>query len=193
MDRPGQITELQIALDEATADDPAAMAEVRRAIDDLRDERGEKLGLSAVPARQFVESSTEVGLARAMAWGTTAPGAGDRLLAIAQHDADVGHRANSGNRRAGALGWRTSRVVRMVLYEALAISAVGATAGILLGVAFVPLAEFGGLDGGPAAAGSLARGARGQSAGGAGDGRRGRKLSGMGAARLSAAEALRYE
>ncbi|HEX4141941.1 MAG TPA: FtsX-like permease family protein [Pirellulales bacterium] len=137
MDRPGQVTELQIALDAATADDAAALAAVRREIENVRDERGEKLGLSAVPARQFVESSTEVGLARAMAWGTTALALvigslqllNTMLMSVIERIQEIGVLV--------ALGWRTSRVVRMVLYEALALSAVGATAGILLGVTLV--------------------------------------------------------
>jgi len=137
MDRPGQVTELQIALDGATAGDAAAVAEVRRAIEAVRDEQGQKLGLSAVPARQYVESSTEVGLARAMAWGTTALALvigslqllNTMLMSVIERIQEIGVLV--------ALGWRTSRVVRMVLYEALALSAVGATVGIVLGVLLV--------------------------------------------------------
>jgi putative ABC transport system permease protein len=135
LDRPGQITELQIVLDESTARDAQALAAVRRAIEAVRDEQGSPLGLSAVPARQFVESSTEVGLARAMAWGTTALALvigslqllNTMLMSVIERIQEIGVLV--------ALGWRISRVVRMVLYEALAISAIGAIIGILLGVA----------------------------------------------------------
>ena len=45
LDRPGQVTELQIALDPATARDAAAVADVRRAIEALTDDAGRPAGL----------------------------------------------------------------------------------------------------------------------------------------------------
>jgi putative ABC transport system permease protein len=137
LDRPGQVTELQIALDPATARDAAAVAQVRRSIEALTDDEGGRLGLSAVGVRQFVENSTEVGLARAMSWGVTALALAigslqllnTMLMSVVERVQEIGVLV--------ALGWRTSRVVRMVLYEALAISALAATTGIVLGIALV--------------------------------------------------------
>ncbi len=137
MDRAGQVTEFQVAVDSDTVHDKAAIDRVRANIESLRDEQGNLLGLSAMPARQFAEGSTEVGLARAMAWGTSIIAMvigslgllNTMLMSVLERVQEIGI--------LKALGWRTSRVAKMILLESLTLSVSGAIAGVAGGVLLV--------------------------------------------------------
>ena len=134
MDRAGQVTEFQLRLQGATLADPAAVDTLREQIEDLRDDDGLRMGLSAITARRLVDSSTEMGLARAMAWGTTAialvMGAlgmlNTMLMSVLERTREIGI--------LRALGWRTSLIVRLVMAESLTMSLVGAALGIIGGL-----------------------------------------------------------
>ena len=139
MDRAGQVTEFQVALERTISAEKHAIDEVRTQIESLQDEEGHRLGLSAMPARQFVEGSTEAGLARAMAWGTTTLALligsfgllNTMLMSVLERVQEIGI--------LKALGWRTSCIARMILLEALTLSLLGAIAGIAAGVLLVRL------------------------------------------------------
>ncbi|HEX3654440.1 MAG TPA: ABC transporter permease [Pirellulales bacterium] len=137
MDRPGEVTEFQVKLAPRVSSDRSAADRVRQLIEHLHDAEGQPLGIAALPARQFVENSTEMGLARAMAWGTSALAMiigslqvlNTMLMSVFERVHEIGV--------LKALGWSTSRVVRMIVGEALAICGIGACVGVALGVGIV--------------------------------------------------------
>jgi putative ABC transport system permease protein len=137
MDRPDQVTEFQIMLAPTLLDKKAAVEQLRTVIDSMRDPQGRRYGLSALPARKFVEGSTEMGLARAMAWGTSAIALllgslgmlNTMLMAVLERTHEIGI--------LKALGWRESRIIGMIVAESLLLSLVGAVLGILFGTSFV--------------------------------------------------------
>jgi len=130
MDRAGQVNEFQVTLAPDLAGQPTRVGVVRAAIEALADPEGHHLGLSALPARRFAQTGAELGLARAMAWGTSliAVSIGGfgllntMLMSVLERVAEIGI--------FRALGWRESLVARMILLEALLLSAVGAAAGV---------------------------------------------------------------
>jgi putative ABC transport system permease protein len=133
MDRPGQVTEFQIVLEPPVRADPTAIEKLRREIADLRGAGNAKLGLSAVPTQQYITSSTEIRLARAMARVTTGLALligsigmlNTMIMSVLERTQEIGV--------LRAIGWRKSRVVRMVLGESLLICTAGATVGVLAG------------------------------------------------------------
>lgn len=133
MDRAGQVTEFQIVLDRETAATPLAVSELRREIEALRDEQGRRLGLSAQSTQQYVAGSTEIGMARAMAWGTSAIALvigcigvlNTMMMSVLERTQEIGI--------LRAIGWQTSRIMRMIVGETLTICAGGIVAGIALG------------------------------------------------------------
>ena len=122
MDRPGQVTEFQIVLDRGTSADPRAIPQLRREIEALRDEQGHRFGLAAQSTQQYVAGSTEMGLARAMAWGTSAIALvigcvgvlNAMMMSVLERTQEIGI--------LRALGWRTSRIMRMIVGETLTIA-----------------------------------------------------------------------
>jgi putative ABC transport system permease protein len=139
MDRAGQVTEFQIVFDRETVTDPQAIPQLRREIEALRDEQGHRFGLAAQSTQQYVAGSTEIGMARAMAWGTSAIALvigcvgvlNTMMMSVLERTQEIGI--------LRALGWRTSRIMRMIVGETLTISAGGIVAGVAIGVALTRL------------------------------------------------------
>jgi putative ABC transport system permease protein len=120
MGRPGQVTGFSVILaPEARAD----LASVRRQIESL------EKGIKAMPAREHVNSLTEIQLAKAMAWLTSAVALligtfgmmNTMVMSVHERTREIGV--------LRAVGWRRGRVLRMVLCEAVALSLVGAAVG----------------------------------------------------------------
>jgi putative ABC transport system permease protein len=139
MDRAGQVNEFQIVLDRSKPLDAKAIQQLRHEIEDLRDAQDHRLGLSAQSTQQYVSGSTEMGLARAMAWGTSAIALvigcvgvlNAMMMSVLERTQEIGI--------LRALGWRTSRIIRMIVGETLTISAVGIVAGVAVGLAITRL------------------------------------------------------
>lgn len=129
MGRPGQVTAFMIIL-ESVPEQSALAADVRRRIEELRSASGQPLRLAALPATDFVSSTFQIRLAQAMAWVTTTIalviGAigilNTMLMSLYERTREIG--------LLRALGWRKARVMRMVLYEAVFISLLGAALGV---------------------------------------------------------------
>lgn len=127
--RPGQITFVNVRIGGTRTPD-----EVERAAESI-EERFERL--SALPTRQFVESDTRMRLASAMAWMTSS-------IALLIGGVGVFNTMSTSvyerTREIGvlrAIGWRRSRVARMVMTESLLLSGSAAAVGIALGVGLV--------------------------------------------------------
>ena len=128
MGRPGTISEFQVRAAKSVRDDPT-LQRVCRAIEELQDDQGQPLGLKAQPAHQFVNSATEAKLGGASAWAITAIVVvlsfasilNTMLMSVIERTRELGI--------LRAVGWRRSRVLRMILGEAAAISIGGAVVG----------------------------------------------------------------
>jgi len=130
MDRPKQVTEFQIKLRDKVADHRAAIAALRPRIADLRNAQGKRLGLAAIPTQEYITGSSEIQLARAMAAITSVIALvigsigmlNTMLMSVLERTQEIG--------TLRAIGWRKSRVLRMILGESLMLSLAGAIAGI---------------------------------------------------------------
>jgi putative ABC transport system permease protein len=125
MGREGQVTGFLIR---ATASDTKSIAALRRRIESAVG------GVAAMPARDHVESDTQIRLARAMAWATALVALilgsvgmlNTMLMSIFERTREIGI--------FRAVGWRRRRVLALVLGEALVIALVGTLLGSLLAV-----------------------------------------------------------
>ncbi len=123
MGREGQSTGLVIA---ARSSDPASLNALRRRIEQAIP------GVAATPARDYVVADTQIRLAKAMAWTTAVVamilGAvgmlNTMLMSIFERTREIGI--------LRTVGWRRSRVLALVLGEALAISLAGTVLGGVL-------------------------------------------------------------
>ena len=133
MDRPDQVTEFQLILAPGLAEDRQRLDVVRAKIEALADERGQRDGLAAQPVREFVEGSTEMGLARAMSWGTSAIAVfigslgmwNTMMMSVLERTQEIG--------LLKALGWQPQRIIKMVVFEALLLCLAGAALGVVGG------------------------------------------------------------
>jgi putative ABC transport system permease protein len=121
MERPGQVTGFSIIMKNSS--DKAALERSRKEIESLAH------GLTALSTDEHVKSVTEIQLAKAMAWLTSAValligGFGmmnTMIMSVHERTREIGI--------LRAIGWGRGRVVRMVLLEALVIGVAGALVG----------------------------------------------------------------
>jgi len=125
MGREGQVTGFLIAAAHSDS----------RSIDMLRHRIESAIsGVAAMPARDHVESDTQIRLARAMAWTTAAVALvlgsvgmlNTMLMSIFERTREIGI--------LRAVGWRRRRVLALVIGEALVIALVGSLLGSVLAV-----------------------------------------------------------
>jgi putative ABC transport system permease protein len=129
MDRPDQVTGFQVVLDDAP-DKKEMIGRVRREINALRSSSGQPWGIEAVPTVDYVNSTSQIRMAQAMAWMTSAIalliGAigvlNTMIMSVLERTREIGI--------LRAIGWRKGRVVRLILYESLLLSVAGAVIGI---------------------------------------------------------------
>jgi putative ABC transport system permease protein len=130
MDRPDQVTEFQIKLAAALSADRAAVNALCGRIAELARPGGQRWGLAAMPTQDYITSSTEVKLAHAMAnvtsivalvIGATAM-LNTMIMSVLERTQEIGV--------LRAIGWRKSRVVRMILGESLLLSLAGGGLGL---------------------------------------------------------------
>ncbi|HTU21723.1 MAG TPA: ABC transporter permease [Gemmataceae bacterium] len=133
MDRPNQVTGFQIILEDA-ADKKALLERVRQEIESLRNAQGRPWGIAATPTRDYVRSTSQIRMAEAMAWMTSiialvigAVGVlNTMIMSVFERTREIGI--------LRAIGWRKTRVVRLILYESVLLSIAGAAAGIVAAV-----------------------------------------------------------
>jgi putative ABC transport system permease protein len=129
MDRPHQVTGFQVVVENAP-DKKALIEKVRLEIESLRSPQGRLWGIAATPTRDYVSSTSQIRMAQAMAWMTSiialiigAVGVlNTMIMSVFERTREIGI--------LRAIGWRKSRVVRLVLYESLMLSVLGAGVGI---------------------------------------------------------------
>jgi putative ABC transport system permease protein len=126
MGKEGQVTGFLVR---AASTDSKFMADLRRRIESTL------TGVAATPARDHVQSDTQIRLAKAMSWSTAAVALilgsvgmlNTMLMSIFERTREIGI--------LRAVGWRRWRVLAMVLGEAMIIALMGTVLGMLLAVA----------------------------------------------------------
>ncbi|HKD37697.1 MAG TPA: FtsX-like permease family protein, partial [Pirellulales bacterium] len=139
MDRPGQVTEFQIKLDREIAGETAALEQVRRQIESLKNPAGERWGLSATPSQQYASGSTEVHMAHGLAWATTAIAMvigcvgvlNTMSMSVFERTQEIGV--------LRAIGWHRWRIVLLLVCESELIAATGALLGAAVMIPLGPL------------------------------------------------------
>jgi putative ABC transport system permease protein len=123
-DRKGLVTGFSIIMDRDKKD-AASIKEIRGRVEELAP------GLKAMSPRDLVNSTSEIQLAKGMAWLTslialligTFGMMNTMVMSIHERTREIG--------TLRAVGWRKGRVMRMILMEALFLSLVGALVGTL--------------------------------------------------------------
>jgi putative ABC transport system permease protein len=131
MGRQETFSEFQVRAAKTVGDD-AALREVCQKIEALEDDKHQPLGLKAQPTHQFVSTATETKLGGATAWAITAIVVAlsfasilnTMLMSVIERTKELGI--------LRAIGWRRSRVLRMILSESAVISLAAALVGTLL-------------------------------------------------------------
>jgi putative ABC transport system permease protein len=108
---------------------PLSIESIAQAIRDLKDQKGKSLGLSALPTEEYITQSAHIRIVHAMAWITTiiALIIGTLSLANTMAMSVVERTREIGILRA--IGWTKSRVIRMILEEAVIVSFLGGVLG----------------------------------------------------------------
>jgi putative ABC transport system permease protein len=98
----------------------------------LRNAQGKRLGLIALPTQEYITASSETKLVRAMAAVTSLIALvigsigmlNTMIMSVWERTQEIG--------ALRAIGWRKSRVLRMILGESLLLSITGGLVGIIL-------------------------------------------------------------
>jgi putative ABC transport system permease protein len=131
MGREQTFSEFQVKAARTVRDD-AALRELCNAIEALQNDQHQPLGLKAQAAHQFVNTATETKLGGATAWAITAIVVAlsfasilnTMLMSVIERTKELGI--------LRAIGWRRTRVLRMILSESAMISLAAAVIGTLL-------------------------------------------------------------
>jgi putative ABC transport system permease protein len=135
MDRPGEVTGFVVGAN--PPGDHDATTALRRRIESIDPQ------IAAIPCAEFVSSLTQMRVTRAMAWVTSgiacligALGVFNTMaMSVFERRAEIG--------ALRAMGWRASRVVRLILLESLLLASGGAVVGLAAGVtAVIALANW---------------------------------------------------
>ncbi len=130
MGRAGIVSEFQVRV-AASARNQGAMSRLCQQIESLTNADGQPLGLKAERTHDFVESASESRLAGAMAWATTAIVGvlsfvgmfNTMLMSVLERTRELG--------MLRAVGWKPSRIVRMIVGESALMCAIAAIIGTL--------------------------------------------------------------
>ena len=127
----GRITGFSVLLQSGDHD---YAPEVKKAIEAMRDEKGKSRRLAAEPLSSYVSGSLHIQVVHAMAWMTSVVAVvigavgmlNTMLMAVFERIKEIGI--------LRAIGWRRSRIVKMVLGESLLLSLAGALVGTVAAV-----------------------------------------------------------
>jgi putative ABC transport system permease protein len=131
MDRPNQVTGFSVIVDRPV--DPKRLEQVRKEIESLG------AGVTALTTDEHVKSVSEIQLAKAMAWMTSAVALfigsfgvmNTMIMSVHERTREIGV--------LRAIGWRKERVVRLILLESVLLSLIGAVVGSLGAMVLVRL------------------------------------------------------
>jgi putative ABC transport system permease protein len=127
MGRAGQVTGFTVEVDHP--DTEGNVERVVAAIGQLKDSKGHSLNLLALSVKNHVQSVTQIRVADAMSWVTSAIALvigtigvlNTMFMSVVERTREIGI--------LRAIGWRKHRVVRMIVWESVVMSVVGAAVG----------------------------------------------------------------
>lgn len=130
MVRPNQVTAMAVILQEGP-NKAHLQKNLCQQVEQLHNAAGKQLRLSALPARDYVNSTLQIRMAEAMAWVTSTIALvigiigmlNTMMTSVLERTKEIGI--------LRAIGWRRSRVMHMILSEAVLQSLLGACMGIL--------------------------------------------------------------
>jgi putative ABC transport system permease protein len=139
MDRKGQVSEFLIMLEKDLPDREQTIERLESQVESLTNQRGEPLGLAALPSSQYVSRNLEIRLAGDMAWTTSAIALligsvgvlNTMLMSVMERTQEIGV--------LRALGWRKRRVMGLILLESCIVSLAGSVLGVVGSVALVAI------------------------------------------------------
>jgi putative ABC transport system permease protein len=129
-DMEGRVTGFSVVLDKTGPHAPKVEV-VRQEIEDLKGPDGKLLRLSALSTQEYASTMVHIQIARAMAWMTSIVAVligaigmlNTMIMSVLERVREIGI--------LRAVGWRKSRVVQMILGEAVLLSLTGALLGIV--------------------------------------------------------------
>jgi putative ABC transport system permease protein len=133
MNRPNDVTGFEVMLDGAP-NKKELIERVRREINALRSSSGRSWGIEAIPTEDYIKSTSQLQMVKAMAWMTSiialiigAVGVlNTMIMSVLERTREIGI--------LRAIGWRKTRVVRLILYESMLLSVAGAAVGIVAAI-----------------------------------------------------------
>ena len=136
MERPGTVTEFNVRVSPEIREEKE-LEQLCRSIESLTGENDQPLGLKAQSTRHFADTATEAKLGTAMAWATSSivlalsflGMLNTMLMSTMERTTELGV--------LRAIGWRRSRVMRMILGESLMISLLGALLGSIAALVLI--------------------------------------------------------
>lgn len=126
MDRPGEVTGFVVQSADKSEN---AIAAIRRRIETFDPE------ITATPCAEFVNSLAQMKLTRNVSWFTALFAIVIGAIGMMNTMAMTVFERRSEIATLRAMGWRSGRVVRMILSESFYLALAGAALGILLGIA----------------------------------------------------------
>lgn len=137
MDRKGQVSEFLIVLQPDLPDRSRTMERLEDQVESLTNQRGEPLGLAALPTSEYVSRNLEIQMSGDMAWTTSAIALligsvgvlNTMLMSVMERTQEIGV--------LRALGWRKGRIMRLILLESCIVSLVGSVLGVIGSVLLV--------------------------------------------------------
>ena len=139
MDRPNQVTEFQIAAENPVTQVLSPVENQRLTVKSMPNHEGRSLRLAAMPTHEFVSSTTQLRLAKAIAWMTSVialliGGVGilnTMIMSVLERTQEIGV--------LRSLGWRRSRIMRLILGESMLLTLLGALVGTVLAIGLTNL------------------------------------------------------
>lgn len=136
MGRQGRVTGFSVMLDDSRRS-ANEIESAKQAILGLRNDKGQSYRLAVRPTKEYVDGSMHIQLAHAMAWMTSVIAVvigsvgmlNTMMMQVFERTREIGV--------LRAIGWRKSRVVTMILSEAVILSLAGALLGGFAALAII--------------------------------------------------------
>lgn len=133
MGRSGLVTSFMLRVEgDSDGEKQAVLDRLKEVIPTLTDDKLRNYNASALSTREHIQSNLELRVVKGMAWSTSAIALfigvigmlNTMMISVFERTKEIG--------TLRAVGWRRSRVVRMILTEALVLSVAGAIMGVFL-------------------------------------------------------------